>query len=138
MIAAKVMLNYAFEERSIDFQKCCLGGKIVNQEDINKRMDSAENNFMNSCWKCFMKGHKIHGQCDTDSCPVKYAHRRVVNTLFKLSDLLEENPEANLPYIRAAECTLDEILAIYKEACEQQDNPGVMAGLHNIFFKGRN
>jgi hypothetical protein len=138
MAPARVMLNYTFEERSIDFQKCCLGGKIVDQDDINKRLDSSETNFMNSCWKCFMKGHKIHGQCDTDSCPVKYSHRRVVNALFKISDFLEENPEADLPYIKAADHTLDEILKTYQEAIDKQDNPSIIAGLHKIktFFGG--
>ena len=137
MAQARIMLNYTFEEKSIGFQKCCLGGKITSQEDVNKRLDSAETNFFNSCWKCFMKGHKIHGQCDTDGCPVKYAHRRVINMLFKLSDILEENPEADLPYINAMECSLDEILETYSEVLESKVNPGVMAGLHNMIFKRR-
>ena len=126
------MLNYGFEERSIEFQKCCLGGKITSQDDINSRLDTADDNFFNSCWKCFMKGHKIHGQCDTDSCPVKYAHRQVVQTLFKLSDILEENPEADLPYIKAIDYSLDEILKTFDEVFEKQNNTGVMTRLDKI------
>ena len=129
---SKLMLNYGFEERSIEFQKCCLGGKITNQDDVNARLDTADNNFLNSCWKCFMKGHKIHGQCDTDSCPVKYAHRQVVQTLFKLSDILEENPEVDLPYIKAVDYSLDEILKTFDEVFEKQNNTGVMTGLDKI------
>lgn len=116
MTQARVMLNYGFEERSIGFQACCLGGKIATQDDINSRLDTSEDNFFNSCWKCFMKGHKIHGQCDTDGCPVKYAHRRVTNMLFKISDALQDNPDLDLPYIKASEYTLDYILEMYEEA----------------------
>lgn len=132
------MLNYTFEENSINFQKCCLGGKITCQEDINSRLDTAEDNFMNSCWKCFMKGHKIHGQCDTDSCPVKYTHRKVVQTLFKLSDAMEENPEIDLPYIKAADYTVSEIIEMFDEALNA-NNPGVITGLDKIknFFGGK-
>lgn len=128
---AQLMLNYGFEERSIDFQKCCLGGKIISQDDINSRLDTAEDNFMNSCWKCFMKGHKIHGQCDTDSCPVKYTHRKVVQTLFKLSDAMEENPEIDLPYIKAADYSVSEIIEMFDEALNT-NNPGVITGLDKI------
>lgn len=128
---AQLMLNYGFEERSIEFQKCCLGGKIISQDDINSRLDTADDNFFNSCWKCFMKGHKIHGKCDTDGCPVKYAHRKVVNTLFKLSDLLEENPDVNLPYIKASENSLNGIIDIYDEII-QTNNTGNLTGLDKI------
>ena len=135
---AQLMLNYTFEENSINFQKCCLGGKIICQEDINSRLDTAEDNFMNSCWKCFMKGHKIHGQCDTDSCPVKYTHRKVVQTLFKLSDAMEENPEIDLPYIKAADYTVSEIIEMFDEALNI-NNPSVITGLDKIknFFGGK-
>ena len=128
---SKLMLNYTFEENSIGFQKCCLGGKITSQEDVNSRLDTADDNFFNSCWRCFMKGHKINGQCDTDGCPVKYAHRRVVNTLFKISDLLEENPEADLPYIKASDCTLTELIEIYDEAINSA-NTSKQTGLDKI------
>lgn len=113
---AQLILNYGFEERSISFQACCLGGKITSQDDIDSRLDTSEDNFFNSCWKCFMKGHKINGKCDTDSCPVKYAHRRVTNMLFKISDALQEIPDLDLPYIKASDYTLDYILEIYEEA----------------------
>lgn len=128
---AQLMLNYGFEERSISFQACCLGGKIATQDDINSRLDTSEDNFFNSCWKCFMKGHKIHGQCDTDSCPVKYAHRRVTNMLFKISDALQELPDLDLPYIKASEYTLDYILELYEEAIEKA-NTSNLTGLDKI------
>ena len=128
---AQIVLKYAFEEKSIEFQRCCLGGKINTQDDINSRLDTSEDNFFNSCWKCFMKGHKIHGQCDTDSCPVKYAHRRVTNMLFKISDALEENPELNLPYIKASDYTLDYILKMYEEAINSA-NTSNLTGLDKI------
>ncbi len=131
MTQARVMLNYGFEERSIGFQACCLGGKIATQDDINSRLDTSEDNFFNSCWKCFMKGHKIHGQCDTDSCPVKYAHRRVTNMLFKISDALQDNPDLDLPYIKASEYTLDYILEIYEEAINSV-NTSKSTGLDKI------
>ena len=136
---AQLMLNYGFEERSIEFQKCCLGGKITSQEDIDSRLDTAEDNFMNSCWKCFMKGHKIHGQCDTDSCPVKYAHRKVIQTLFKLSDAMEENPDIDLPYIKAADYTVSEIIEMFDEVLDKLNNPGPITGLDKIktFFGGK-
>ena len=128
---AQLMLNYSFEERSIEFQKCCLGGKINTQDDISSRLDTSEDNFMNSCWKCFMKGHKINGQCDTDSCPVKYAHRRVMNMLFKISDTLQECPNLELPYIKASEYTLDYILEMYEEAINSA-NTSKQTGLDKI------
>lgn len=131
MAQARIMLNYGFEERSIGFQACCLGGKIATQDDINSRLDTSEDNFFNSCWKCFMKGHKIHGQCDTDSCPVKYAHRRVTNMLFKISDALQDNPDLDLPYIKASEYTLDYILEIYEEAINSA-NASESTGLDKI------
>lgn len=136
---AQLMLNYTFEENSINFQKCCLGGKIVSQSDINSRLDTAEDNFFNSCWKCFMKGHKIHGHCDTDSCPVKYAHRQVISTLFKLADAIEENPEIDLPYIKAADFTISEMIEMFEESVNKQNNPEPMSGLDKIknFFGGK-
>lgn len=135
---AQIMLNYGFEERSIEFQKCCLGGKINTQDDINSRLDTSEDNFFNSCWKCFMKGHKIHGQCDTDTCPVKYAHRRVTNMLFKISDALQEKPELDLPYIKASDYNLDYILEMYEEAIKLA-NISNQTGLDKIknFFGGK-
>ena len=134
---AKIMLNYSFEERSINFQTCCLGGKITSQDDINSRLDTADDNFFNSCWRCYMKGHKINGQCDTDSCPVKYAHRRVVQTLFNISDALQEYPELNLPCIKASEYTLEYIIATYEEAISMA-NTSKQTGLDKIktFFGG--
>lgn len=135
---AQIMLNYGFEERSISFQACCLGGKIVSQDDINSRLDTSEDNFFNSCWKCFMKGHKINGQCDTDSCPVKYAHRKVTNMLFKISDALQEFPELDLPYIKASDYTLDYILEMYEDAITAA-NTSKLTGLDKIktFFGGK-
>jgi hypothetical protein len=144
MATGKMMLNYTFEETSIGFQTCCLGGKIITQDDVNSRLDTADENFLNSCWRCFMKGHKIHGQCDTDSCPVKYAHRRVVKTLLNISDALQEIEGLELPYVRATEYPLDYIIDTYndaiKEARQKHNNPGVMTGLDKIktFFGGKN
>lgn len=136
---AKIMLNYTFEENSINFQKCCLGGKIETQADINSRLDTSEDNFFQSCWRCFMKGHKIHGQCDTDTCPVKYAHRRVVKMLLDLSDAIQENPDLNLPYIKAADSDLDYIIDTYNEAIKS-NNLSPTTGLDKIkfFFGGKN
>ena len=131
MATGKLMLNYTFEENSIGFQKCCLGGKIVNQEDVNNRLDTADDNFFNSCWRCFMKGHKINGQCDTDSCPVKYAHRRVVNMLFKISDAIQDVPDLDLPYIKASDYTLDYILELYEESINSA-NTSKQTGLDKI------
>jgi hypothetical protein len=131
MATGKLMLNYTFEENSIGFQKCCLGGKIINQDDVNSRLDTADDNFFNSCWRCFMKGHKINGQCDTDSCPVKYAHRRVVQTLFNISDALQEYSDLDLPYIKATEYTLDDIIEMYDEAITQAKT-GPITGLDKI------
>lgn len=128
---AQLMLNYTFEEKSIELQKCCLGGKMITQDDINARLDTSDDNFFNSCWRCYMKGHKIHGQCDTDGCPVKYAHRKVVNTLFKLADILEEKPEVNIPSLKVTEYTLDYIIEFYEEFVNKT-NTSHLTGLDKI------
>ena len=140
MVQAKVMLNYKFEETSEYYQKVCLGGLIKSPEDIESRMDSCEENFMNSCWKCFMKNHKHRGACDTDTCPVKSAHRRVMNTLFKIDDLMNEYPDVELPYVDATTMTLDEIILAWNEYLDKyKNNTGVMTGLDKIknFFGGK-
>lgn len=84
-----------------------------------------------------MKGHKIHGQCDTDGCPVKYAHRRVTNMLFKISDALQELPDLDFPYIKASDYTLDYVIEIYEEAIKSADT-SKPTGLDKIknFFGG--
>lgn len=115
MVQAHVILNYTFEDKCVEFQKCCLGGKITTQADIDSRLDTADDNFFNSCWKCYMKGHKMSGKCDTDGCPVKYAHRRVVKTLLDISDALQEIPDLDLPYIKASDYSLEYILDEYNE-----------------------
>lgn len=119
MVQAKVVFNYTFEEKCIELQQCCLGGKIETQKDINKRLDTSEENFFNSCWKCYMKGHKMSGKCDTDSCPVKYAHRRVIKTLLDVSDALQEIPDLELPYVKASDYSLDYIIDIYNDTIEE-------------------
>lgn len=137
MASGKLVLNYTFEENSINFQTCCLGGKITTQEEINKRLDTADDNFFNSCWRCFMKGHKVNGQCDTDGCPVKYAHRRVVQTLFNVSDALQELPDIELPYIKASEYTLDCIIEMYEEAINKAKTGPTGLDKIKTFFGGK-
>lgn len=110
MVQAKIIFNDAFEQRCEYYQRICLGGQIKNQDDINSRLDTAEENFMNSCWKCFMKGRKTNGRCDTDQCPIKVMHRKVVKILLNLSDIIEENPDAKLPYVNAAEWGLEQLV----------------------------
>ena len=140
MVQPKVVLNYAFEEKSEYYQKVCLGGLIKSQDDIASRMDSAEENFMNSCWKCFMKNHKHQGACDTDTCPVKSAHRRVMNMLFKIDDFMEKYPDVVLPYVDAANMTLDQVLITWEAFIDEYtNNTGKQTGLDKIknFFGGK-
>lgn len=114
MVQAKVIFNNAFEEKCEFYQRVCLGGQIKTQDDINARLDTAEENFMNSCWKCFMKGRKTLGSCDTDMCPIKTMHRRVVKILFDLSDILEYKPDVVLPHIKASEMSLEELVCFWE------------------------
>lgn len=136
MVQAKVILNYTFEEKCVEFQKCCLGGKIEIQSDIDSRLDTSEDNFFNSCWKCYMKGHKMNGQCDTDGCPVKYAHRRVIKTLLDVSDALQEIPDLELPYVKASDYSLDYIIDLYndviKEARKNMSSPNPIKSFFNL------
>ena len=115
MVQAQVIFNDAFEQKCEYYQRICLGGQIKCQADIDARLDTAEENFMNSCWKCFMKGRKTHGRCDTDQCPIKVMHRRVVKILFELSDTLEYHPEVTLPYVNAAEMSLEQLVFFWED-----------------------
>ena len=122
MVQAQVIFSNAFEEKCEFYQRVCLGGLIKNQDDINSRLDSAEENFMKSCWKCFMKGRKTSGRCDTDQCPVKVMHRRVVKILFDISDILEDHHEITLPYVNASEMSLDQLVWFWEDFVKQQNN----------------
>lgn len=140
MVQPKVVLNYAFEEKSEYYQKVCLGGLIKSPDDIASRMDSAEENFMNSCWKCFMKNHKHQGACDTDTCPVKSAHRKVMNMLFKIDDFMDLHPDTELPYVDATNMTLEEVLFTWNTFMDEyKNNTGKQTGLDKIktFFGGK-
>ena len=140
MIQAKVILKRPFEEKSEYYQKVCLGGLIKSSDDLAARMDSCEENFMNSCWKCFIKNHKHQGACDTDTCPVKSAHRRVMNMLFKIDDFMDKYPDVELPYVDAANESIEEVLTIWDEFINvYQNNTGKQTGLDKIknFFGGK-
>ena len=130
MVQAKVIFSYAFEEKSEYYQKVCLGGLIKSRDDINARMDSCEENFMNSCWKCFMKNHKIQGACDTDTCIVKLAHRKVMSMLFDIDDFMDKNPDITLPYVDSTNMTLREVLITWERFLEEHaNNTGINTGL---------
>ena len=115
MVQAQVIFSNAFEEKCEYYQRICLGGQIKCQEDVNARLDTAEENFMNSCWKCFMKGRKTHGSCDTDQCPVKTMHRKVVKILFDVSDILEEHSDITLPYVNASDWGLEQLVWFWED-----------------------
>lgn len=122
MVQAQVIFSNAFEEKCEYYQRICLGGLIKTQDDINSRLDTAEENFMNSCWKCFMKGRKIQGSCDTDMCPVKLMHRKVVRILLNLSDILEENANAKLPRVDASNMGLDQLIWFWEDYISKNKN----------------
>lgn len=122
-IQYKTILNRQFEEQCINYQKCCLGGKLTTQDEITARMDTADNNHQQSCLLCYMKGYKMQGNCDTDSCPVKFAYRRVIQTLFKISDALQEIPDLDLPWIKASDYSLEYIISLYEEVIEESRKP---------------
>jgi hypothetical protein len=119
MVQAQVIFSNAFEEKCEYYQRVCLGGLIKTQEDINARLDTAEENFMNSCWKCFMKGRKTNGSCDTDQCPIKVMHRKVVKILFDLSDIIEYEPETKIPYVNASEMSLEQLVWFWEDFIEK-------------------
>jgi hypothetical protein len=120
MVQAKVVFNDSFEQRCEYYQRICLGGGIKCQDDINARLDTAEENFMNSCWKCFMKGRKTHGTCDTDQCPIKVMHRKVVKILLNLSDIIEEKPSVKLPYVNASDWGLEQLVWFWESFIKTQ------------------
>lgn len=115
MVQAQVIFNDSFEQRCEYYQRVCLGGLIKTQYDINSRLDTAEENFMNSCWKCFMTGRKTQGRCDTDQCPVKVMHRKVIKVLFDLSDIIEYQPETKIPYVNASEMGLEQLVWFWED-----------------------
>ena len=115
MVQNKMILDDTFESRCEYYQRVCLGGTTKTQDDINSRLDTAEENFMNSCWKCFMIGRKTYGRCDTDQCPVKVMHRKVIKILFDLSDIIDEHPEIIIPHVRASEIRLDQLVWFWED-----------------------
>lgn len=121
MVQAQVIFSNAFEEKCEFYQRVCLGGLIKTQDDINSRLDTAEENFMNSCWKCFMKGRKTLGSCDTDQCPIKVMHRKVVKILFDLSDILEYEENVTLPYVNASEMGLEQLIFFWEDFIDKHN-----------------
>lgn len=134
----QIIIDYAFKEQGIDFQKVCLGGKLTTQDIINERRGSAHFNLRNSCSICFIKNHKLSGQCTSGTCPIQNAHDQVIVMLKKIEQLLIGNPDADLPYIKASEYTLDYILEMYEEAVNLA-NTSKPTGLDKIknFFGGK-
>jgi uncharacterized protein len=134
----QIIIDYAFKEQSIDFQKVCLGGKLTTQDVINERRGSAHFNLRNSCSMCFIKNHKLSGQCTSGTCPIQNAHDQVIVMLNKIEQLLIRNPDADLPHIKASDYTLDYILEVYEEAI-QSNNLSPATGLDKIktFFGGK-